>query len=122
MTPETPNETAQRIADALTAAAFECDGKCGLSEQECYDAHPIMFSAMSNGTTHVNASVTAIAELVLSVLPDPAAARAAGLREAAAFVDNDDDCGCGGCDSCIPRKFAADLRRMADHVQSGAQS
>lgn len=42
--------------------------------------------------------------------------RAQGLREAAAFVDNDDDCGCGGCDSCIPRKFAADLRRMADEA------
>ncbi|CAL9369780.1 hypothetical protein [Streptomyces sp. enrichment culture] len=40
--------------------------------------------------------------------------RAAALREAADFVGNDDDCGCGGCDSCVPNKLAAELRRMAD--------
>lgn len=56
------------IADALTNAAFECDGKCGLSEKDCYDAHPIMFSAMSNGVTDVNGSVTSIADVVLPVL------------------------------------------------------
>ncbi|MEW2187802.1 hypothetical protein AB0900_31425, partial [Streptomyces cellulosae] len=40
-----------RIADKLTADAYECDGKCGLSERECYDTHPITFSAMAGGTT-----------------------------------------------------------------------
>lgn len=55
------------------------------------------------------------AAAVLAVLPPPAN-RAAVLREAAAFVDNDDDCDCGGCDSCIPKKFATDLRRMADEA------
>jgi len=69
-------------AGALTAAAHECDGKCGLSERDCYDAHPISFSAMSNGTMHVTGSVTALATVVLAVLPAPAG-RAATLREAA---------------------------------------
>jgi hypothetical protein len=53
----------------------------------------------------------------LAALPEPAdraAIRAAVLREAADFVGNDDDCDCGGCDTCLPRKLAAELRRMAD--------
>jgi hypothetical protein len=57
------------------------------------------------------------ADAVLTVLPelaDRAAIRAAALREAADFVGNDDDCDCGGCDTCLPRKLAAELRRMAD--------
>lgn len=45
-----------------------------------------------------------------------AAARAAGLREAAAMVDNDDTCGCGGCDTCIPRALAADIYARADAI------
>jgi hypothetical protein len=61
-----------RIADKLTAAAYECDGKCGLSERECYDAHPITFSAMAGGTAHVDGSVTAIADAVLAELPSAA--------------------------------------------------
>lgn len=75
-----------RIAEALTAAAFECDGKCGLSEQDCYDAHPITFSALSNGTTHVNASVTALADAALAALP-ASVDRATVLREAADICD-----------------------------------
>jgi hypothetical protein len=53
----------------------------------------------------------------LAALPEPAnraAIRAAALREAADFVGNDDDCDCGGCDTCLPRKLAAELRRLAD--------
>jgi len=74
MTDQTTDQAAlrDRIAETLTAAAYECDGKCGLSERECYDAHPITFSARCNGTTHVDAPVTAIADAVLAVLPAPA--------------------------------------------------
>jgi hypothetical protein len=39
--------------------------------------------------------------------------RAKALLEAADVVDNDDDCDCNGCDTCVPRQFAATLRRMA---------
>jgi hypothetical protein len=35
------------------------------------------------------------------------------LAEAADFVGNDDECDCGGCDTCVPRKLAEGLRRMA---------
>lgn len=45
-----------------------------------------------------------------------APAVAAGIREAASYIDNDDDCGCGGCDSCQPRAYAAELRRRADDI------
>lgn len=38
----------------------------------------------------------------------------AGLREAAEMVDVDDDCGCGGCDSCTSRQDAARIRAHAD--------
>lgn len=39
--------------------------------------------------------------------------RAETFLEAADAIDNDDDCGCGGCDSCQPRKLAAMLREKA---------
>jgi hypothetical protein len=89
-----------RIADTLTAAAYECDGKCGLSERECYDAHPITFSAMAGGTTHVDGSVTAIADAVLAVLPEPADRAAepvciCGHPNEQHFEDVCQTCGCG---------------------------
>jgi hypothetical protein len=48
--------------------------------------------------------------------PDTRAVRTAALREAADYVGNDDDCDCGGCDTCLPRALAAELRRMADET------
>lgn len=44
------------------------------------------------------------------------AGRAEGIREAADLVGNDDDCTCGGCDTCVPRWYAAELRRRADGI------
>ncbi|MGW2692415.1 hypothetical protein ACWC3Y_11195 [Streptomyces sp. NPDC001296] len=44
--------------------------------------------------------------------------RAEVLNEAANFVGNDDDCECGGCDTCIPRKLADGLRQMAREKSS----
>lgn len=63
---------------------------------------------------------TAADAVLAAVVPEPtdqAAVRAAALREAADFVGNDDDCDCGGCDSCVPNKLAAELRRMAAEEQ-----
>lgn len=130
-----------RIADKLTAAAYECDGKCGLSERECYDAHPITFSAMAGGTTHVDGSVTAIADAVLAELPsagcltpeytdgpchcpscDPAAHRtdrAALLRELATQQEQTaatDVIRRRRSIATARRLFAAELRRMADET------
>jgi hypothetical protein len=47
--------------------------------------------------------------------------RVSGLREAAAIVDNDDYCDCGGCDTCVPRRLAAQVRDRAD-LLAGAGS
>ena len=65
----------QRITDALTSAAHDCDGNCGLDERACYDAHPIHFSARAGGTTHIDGSVTGITDAVMDVLTDQAVAR-----------------------------------------------
>lgn len=45
--------------------------------------------------------------------------RAETFLEAANAIDNDDDCGCGGCDTCQPRKLAAILREKAGAPESG---
>lgn len=45
--------------------------------------------------------------------------RAEILTGAADYVGNDDDCTCGGCDSCFPRKLADGLRAMA--TEAGAR-
>lgn len=39
--------------------------------------------------------------------------RAEAFHEAADAIDNDDECGCGGCDTCQPRKLAVMLREKA---------
>lgn len=62
----------------------------------------------------------------LSGAPESAerrALRAAVFREAADLIDNDDTCGCGGCDSCTARKDADRLRARADEIsgQTGGE-
>ncbi|MFE4329707.1 hypothetical protein ACFRQM_09645 [Streptomyces sp. NPDC056831] len=47
--------------------------------------------------------------------------RAKVLREAADFIDNDDTCDCDGCETCALRRYAADLRRMADEAATARQ-
>jgi hypothetical protein len=47
-------------------------------------------------------------------------AHVAGLMEAAGIVGNDDTCDCGGCDTCVPRQLAADLRERAALRAGGA--
>lgn len=54
-------------------------------------------------------------DAVMAALSAPAD-RAAVLREAADVVGNDDDCGCGGCDTCVPNALADELRRLADEA------
>lgn len=63
-------------------------------------------------------AITAALDAVPALLADVersqyAAGRVTGLLEAAEIVDNDDDCGCGGCDTCIPRALAAEIRDRA---------
>ncbi|WP_202236965.1 hypothetical protein [Actinacidiphila reveromycinica] len=47
------------------------------------------------------------------------AGRVAGLLEAAEIVGNDDDCTCGGCDTCVGRELAAKVRDRADQLAGG---
>lgn len=71
----TPSEAPAVPADAFRAAlakaladkASECGGKCGLSEQDCWDAHPISWTATLNGEVYVDAGVNALAEEAVRV-------------------------------------------------------
>uniref|UniRef100_UPI0030E0A33E hypothetical protein n=1 Tax=Streptomyces tubercidicus TaxID=47759 RepID=UPI0030E0A33E len=80
----------QRIADALTAAAHQCDGNCGLDERACYDAHPITWSAMAGGTTHIDGSVTAIADAVLALVQPELVRLRSELRNSERIRENAD--------------------------------
>jgi hypothetical protein len=63
-------ELIERGAEALRQAAYQCDGDCGLSEDECWTSHPVSWSAMVVGETHVHGNVEALARVVLeAVLP-----------------------------------------------------
>lgn len=55
------------LAKALADKAYECDGKCGLSEQVCWVTHPISWTATLNGEVHVDAGVNALAEEAVRV-------------------------------------------------------
>jgi hypothetical protein len=56
------------IAEALTAAATRCDGICGLTDAGCYEAHPIVWSGMAGGRTHIDGEVGAIADIALAAI------------------------------------------------------
>jgi hypothetical protein len=63
-------------------------------------------------TGHVEQAHTVWAPIGEQPAPNPAAR---------AFIDNDDTCDCGGCDTCQPRAYAAELRARADCVERGEQ-
>ena len=58
---------AERVAAVLSDEAYECDGDCGLSERDCWDAHPFNWTATINGVKHVSGSVKDIAKVVVTV-------------------------------------------------------
>ncbi|MGC5534279.1 hypothetical protein [Streptomyces sp. SR-10] len=84
--------------------------------EEFERAHP---EAMAAARAEVRAEAGERTPRRRTVPPAPAD-RAAVLREAADFVGNDDTCDCGGCDSCVPNKLAAGLRRLAGEAAAGA--
>jgi hypothetical protein len=63
----TAAEFKKRLAQRLAAEAFECDGNCGLSEQECWDKHDPHWAFTSNGVVHLEGSSEAIALLAMRV-------------------------------------------------------
>jgi hypothetical protein len=112
----------QHMLDAVIAVAdaeqVELRTRIAELESSCRDVDRLRrdWVEMRDRTEALDARVQALAAAVLPAPADRAAIRAAALREAADFVGNDDDCGCGGCDTCLPRKLAAELRRLADVV------
>ncbi|MET9707863.1 hypothetical protein, partial [Streptomyces griseus] len=94
---------------------------------ERVEAEHVLYDALTQGTAHAQVRqhiidqyrAAVIAEHTHTAPPAPAD-RAAVLREAADFVGNDDDCDCGGCDSCVPNKLADGLRRLAGEAAAGA--
>lgn len=72
-------------------------------------------------TTHVPTEHACCADAALPLVAAERATaheagRIAGLREAAELVGNNDTCVCGGCDTCIPRALAVQLRARAGAV------
>ncbi|WP_367138915.1 MULTISPECIES: hypothetical protein [Streptomyces] len=64
----TPTAALRRLyMEALRTAAHQCDGACGLDERACYDAHPITWSGMAGGHTHIDGAIDAIVDTVLAV-------------------------------------------------------
>ena len=82
------------------------DWEAGLSCRWC-DATRTPGEAVLSGLASVRGWSREAARAVLD------AYRAEVLNEAADFVGNDDECDCGGCDTCIPRRLADGLRAMA---------
>lgn len=69
MTPdEVPAALAGLGAEALRQAAHECDGDCGLPEDECWARHPVNWSAKVAGDTHVHGSAEALARIVIAAV------------------------------------------------------
>lgn len=58
----------RQVVRALAEAAYRCDGNCGLSERECFDAHPVTWSGMVGGTTHVDGSTEAISAIAVKAI------------------------------------------------------
>lgn len=75
------------LVKAFTEAAYECDGKCELEEEACNDAHPILFSGLAAGDTHVADVAGALADLALKTLGPAALSRAHRRRVAPFFID-----------------------------------
>lgn len=80
--PDAPDLRAAIVA-ALTAAAYHCGGDCGMPEHECFNSHPITWSGMVAGHTHLTGGAADIADIALAAIqgayvpPPPGSDRAA---------------------------------------------
>lgn len=113
------SEQWNRAEEAIRRAVAEYDKRQEVEQEnarlraELELAERVKRSAARDAAAALSAQIAAEAELEQ--------ARATTLIEAADVVDRRDDCDCGGCDTCIPRKLAAELRRMAA-AGSGGQA
>jgi hypothetical protein len=64
MADQPPADLRARIAEAIRAAAHDCDGLCGLTEGECDREHPIQVAVLLFGeVTDVYGGIEALAEV-----------------------------------------------------------
>jgi hypothetical protein len=120
LSPEREQQIRAAVVEKLTVSALDCSWDC---PEDCRTHHPFISVsgwAPVDEPEDVDGGIEAIAHVAaLAVLPILAEVRSSALLEAAAFVDNDDDCRCGGCDTCQPRKLAEALRQMAEAPAGG---
>jgi hypothetical protein len=66
-----PNELVEVGAQALRDQAAQClDEDCPLTEQECWESHPVNWSGMAAGNTRIEGPADSVARVVLAaVLP-----------------------------------------------------
>lgn len=64
-----PTDLRARLVAAFQAAAYDCDGACGLAEAECDDTHPVQPAAWAFGVVSgVRGPVTSLADVALGVV------------------------------------------------------
>jgi hypothetical protein len=64
-----PQPLADRIAEALRAAAYDCDGTCGLNERECDAQHPIQVAVIHHDViAAVYGDITDLASVAAAVV------------------------------------------------------
>ncbi|CAH9419563.1 hypothetical protein SGL43_06618 [Streptomyces globisporus] len=115
-------ETDEERTDRLHVERAHVEGEHALCGVTCEATFPSVMLRNGILARAVPGSAVMLDELLRRAAAPPAPAdRATVLREAADFVGNDDDCDCGGCDSCIPNKLADGLRAMAGEAAAGVQ-
>jgi hypothetical protein len=116
--PHAPAGLRAAIVAALTEAAYRCSGDCGLNEHECLNNHPITWSGMVAGHTHITGGAADIADIVMKQL---AAARTAEAKTPGICeiphrtIEEEDD--------CERRRLAAGAERLtAERDQLGSDA
>lgn len=90
----------QQFAGAVRAAAYACEGDCGLTEAQCHTAHPIQAAAPSGDV--VTAPVDALAEAVLPLVEEMRAGmNVPGVRQ---DPPRPSTCVCGSTIRSLPRR------------------
>ena len=85
MAEQVPDELVEIGAQVLRDSAYQCDGACGLNEQDCYQAHPVNWAGTVAGETHVQGEAPDVVRVVLAATTCCIKARA--IRELAAEAE-----------------------------------
>lgn len=86
--PLTDEQLRDRMAAAIRAAAYDCDGNCGKTEAQCDAEHPIQVAVLHHGEiADVYGSVHAITTTVVAVLQPELDRLRFGLQQALPLAD-----------------------------------